>query len=195
MIEIEPGLLDSSTCYLSGAMDYVADHGIGWRRAFIDLCRQRNLKIDFIDPTNKPGEPHDKIDENKSYQTSLKVAGKFRELQEYVKGYRHEDLRYVDGSDFLVAVINPKVPQWGTSDEIYTAERQQKPIFFVIEGGLKNLPNWLFAVVNLGDGFERSNVFDSIEDVVDELVLIDDGSIPMCKKWVLFRKHLERSRS
>jgi nucleoside 2-deoxyribosyltransferase len=191
------GLLDLACLYLSGPMEYVADHGVEWRRKFIKLAKEAKLRLDIIDPTNKPGGDQMRIGEDKGHQTKLKTDGRWRELRDYVRKYRRFDLRFVDISDLLIAVVDPRVPQWGTSNEIYFAEAQHKPMFFIIDGGLKNLPNWLFDVVELDDAVKgtRCNVFQSVEEVVNELVLLNHGQIPMNDKWVLVRKHLEHARS
>jgi hypothetical protein len=117
-------------------------------------------------------------------------------LKKYVHAYRRFDLRFVDISDFLIAAIDPGIPQWGTSNEVYEAERQHKPIFFIVEGGLSVLPRWLFDLVDLNDeqSGTRCNVFQTVEEVVEELVALDNGDLPMRDKWVLVRKHIERSR-
>jgi hypothetical protein len=192
------GKLDGATCYLSGAMEMVADHGIGWRRKFIKLCEESDLKIDFLDPTNKPGsDESQKLGEDKNYQTQLKTECRWNELQEYVQGYRRLDLRFVDLSDFLITSITPTVPQWGTANELYFAEMQHKPIFFICEGGLNTLPNWLFDVIDLPnpEKKKRCNVFTSVEEVVAELIGFDQGFHHMNNKWVLVRKKVELSRS
>lgn len=190
------GKLDGACCYLSGPMEFVADHGVEWRRKFIRLSQEAGLKLDFIDPTNKPGDEECKIGEDKGYQTSLKEGGRWYDLKEYVSGYRRLDLRFVDLSDCIVAVVDPRVPQWGTSNEIYFAEMQHKPTFFICEGGLANLPNWLFAVIDLDDPLEdkRCNVFGSVEEVIEEMLDLDTGIAPMNSEWVLVRKFLERQR-
>jgi hypothetical protein len=177
-------------------MEFVADHGVEWRRKFIKLSQEKGLNIDFIDPTNKPGDDEMQIGENKEHQLRLKREGRFLELRNYVHGYRRYDLRFVDISDFLVVVIDPRVPQWGTANEVYFAEMQHKPMFFICENGLYNLPNWLFDVVDIRevDGKTVSNVYGSIEDVIEELVSLDMGYKPMTDEWVLVRKHIERNR-
>lgn len=187
------GKLDCACGYLSGPMEFVADHGVEWRRKFIQLCRERQLNIDLIDPTNKPGGHEMSMVENRNYQETLQKAGRWKELRNYVHQYRRYDLRYVDNSDFIVAVIDRSVPQWGTSDELYTAEDQHKPMFFICEGGLYKLPRWLFDVIDLNeDG--TTNVYESVEAVVDELVALDEGIKPMSDKWVLVRKYIESNR-
>ena len=186
--------LDKAVSYLSGAMEMVSDHGVEWRRKFIDLSVKAGLKIDYIDPTDKPGGIEVKIGENKQYQSDLKLNQKWAELREYVGAYRRYDLRFVDLSDFVIASVNPKVPQWGTANEVYEAERQHKPIFFLCDGGLANMPNWLFDLVDLPEDGKRCNVFASLESLIDELVGYNEGTFPLTKEWVLVRKHIELQR-
>lgn len=196
MIETTKGKLDGACCYLSGPMEYVADHGVEWRRKFIRLAQEAGLNLDFIDPTNKPGDGEMRVGEDKNYQTMLKEQGRWEDLRRYVGRYRRLDLRFVDLSDFIVAVVDPRVPQWGTSNEIYFAEMQHKPMFFICDGGLKNLPNWLFPVIDLDDPLngKRLNVFQSVEEVIEELIDYDTGIAEMSDEWVLVRKFLERQR-
>lgn len=184
------GLLDGAVAYTSGAIEFVDDHGIGWRKNFINLIKEHKLKIDIIDPTNKPGGIEEFIEENKEYQSKLRNEKKWQELQNYVHSYRRYDLRYVDYSDFLVVNINLKIPQWGTANEIYVAETQHKPIFFVCPEGIKNMPNWLFDLID----FDHLNVFENLDKLVKHLLALDSGNIPMNNKWVLVRKYIEKSR-
>ena len=192
------GKLDGALGYLSGAMERVSDHGVLWRQEFIKLVREAKLDIDLIDPTNKPDE--NPIGEDPTYQVSLQKSGQFKDLQEYVSDYRHKDLRYTDISDFLIVVVNPAVPQWGTSNETYLAESEHKPTFFVVEHGLRNLPRWLFDVIDKiksddpVNAQREANVYESIEEVVAELQLLDQGDKPLSREWVLVRKILERQR-
>lgn len=197
MIELTSGKLDRACCYLSGPMEYAADHGVEWRRKFIKMVWDRGLDIDFIDPTNKPGSADNKVGEEKGFQSTLQEQGRFSELQKYVGKYRRFDLRAVDLSDFLVCLVDPNVHMCGTYDEVFTAERQHKPTFFICEGGLRKLPRWLFDVVDLDSGKyygKRCNVFETLEDVVNELVMLDSNAIPMSDEWVLMRKFIEQIR-
>ena len=197
MLELTTGKLDEACVYLSGPMEFVADHGVEWRRKFIRLVQEKELQIDIIDPTNKPGGDEMRIGENKEHQAMLKREGRWQELQDYVWSYRHYDLRFVDNCDFLVAVIDTRVPQWGTSNEIYMAEDQRKPIFFICDGGMKNMPNWLFPLIEFENKEEhkRCNVFESVEAVIAELVGYDIGHYAMGREWILLRKHLKKLRA
>jgi nucleoside 2-deoxyribosyltransferase len=180
--------LKGAVGYLSGGMEYAKNCGVLWRRRFVEMCHRAHLQIDFIDPTNKPGGQDMKIGECQEIQNTLQRNGEFEKLKEYVSKYRHHDLRFVDLSDFLVALIDPTIPQWGTSNEIYVAEEQHKPTFLICEGGLYNLPRWLFDVVPL------DCVFDSLESVIERLVALNEGQEELCDDWVLVRKFIEESR-
>lgn len=194
------GKLDGACGYLSGPMEFVADHGVEWRRKFIRLVEEAGLDIDLIDPTDKPGGRDVKIGENQAYQKRLQETGQWKALQEYVHKYRRFDLRFTDNADFLVAVIDPTIPQWGTSNEVYVAEIRHIPIFFVIDGGLRNLPRWLFDVIDdiKSDdpikALAESNVYETIEAVIQKLIALDKGSEPMNDEWVLMRRAIEDRR-
>ena len=181
------GKLDKAIGYLSGGMEFVSDHGVGWRREFIKASHIAQLKIDFVDPTNKPGGVQ--IGERQKYQQQLQQEGRFKELKEYVGEYRHIDLRFTDYSDFLIVAVDPLVPQWGTANEVYMAENEHKPMFFICKGGLYQLPRWLFDVVEL------DHVFDNIQDVIGKLIQLDQGENKLSRKWVLVRKFIEENRN
>lgn len=188
------GKLDRAMGYLSGSIEYSPDHGVGWRRKFISLVDSAGLHLDLVDPTDKPGGVEVHISENQAHQALLQQDGRFRELQQYVHRYRHFDLRFTDYSDFTVVVVNPGIPQWGTANEIYISEQQHKPMFFVCDGGLGTLPRWLFDVIDDIDDQGNTNVYTSIEQVVDELVALDSGTKPLTDKWVLVRHEIEERR-
>lgn len=191
----EKHALDGAVAYLCGAIEHASDDGIGWRRRFIDLLQKADLSIDCIDPTNKPGGECGKpIDEAKQHQIDLQKGRRWDELRDYVHSYRRLDLRFIDYSDLVVAAIAPDIPQWGSANEIYEAERQHKPLFFIVDGGLSRLPRWLFDVIDLPGPNTRGNVFETVEEVVEELKLLDRGDVPLSDKWVLIRKYIERTR-
>lgn len=184
------GKLDKTLGYLSGPMEYVKDYGVEWRSKFIQTSYEVGLKLDFIDPTNKPGGQINELAENQEYQQMLQKEGRFEELQAFVKKYRRFDLTSTDRADFLVVNVHPTVPQWGTSNELYVAESEHKPVFFFCHGGLYNLPRWLFDVVELDCIFENYN------DIIERLLELDSGKRELCEKWswVGVRKYLEENR-
>ena len=50
------------------------------------------------------------------------------------------------------------------------------------------MPRWLFDVAEL------DLVFEDVEGVIDRLVLLNDGELPLSKEWVLIRGFIEDSR-
>lgn len=173
------GLLNGSIFYMSGPIDNADDHGIGWRQHVI--ATTKNLGIKWLDPTNKPGKMKANIAQEKQHLINLKEAGNFKEVKVVVKSFRRHELRFVDISDGIIAYIDPDIHSSGTYDEIYTAERQCKPRFLFVKGGLRRCPNWLFDVFKLDD------MFETVDDCVQRLVDIDSGLYPMSREWVLIR--------
>ncbi len=179
------GKLDQALFYLSGPIESAIDGGVGWRREFRKLVEESDLTIKVVDPTQKPGESIEQIAENKIYQEKLQKEGKFEELRNYVHDYRRKDLRFVDISDALVALIDRNTYQCGTLNEVYLAEMQHKPIFTICEGGLHKLPRWLFDVVDF------DLIFENVADVVKKLVEIDKQEEKLDDRWVLVRSFLK----
>lgn len=177
------GRLYGSVTYLSGAMDAAPDLGIGWREKFIKLTSHLNL--DIINPCVKPPGCSVEIQNGHRVSTTLRENKDWQGMQKFVKKLRREDLRFTDISDFLIAYIDPEVPSYGTPDEIYTAERQKKPLFCIIKGGIEKLPVWLFGV------FELNEIFSTVEECVAHLEKINNGEIPLDDRWVLIRDYLD----
>lgn len=177
--------LDQAIVYLSGAIDRAADLGKGWRQEFIDKTLHLNMQV--IDPCNKPASFVHEVTGDIRTVTKMRDEKNWIELQEFVKKFRHEDLRFTDVSDFIVVYIDPEVPSYGTLDELFTAEDQKKPCLCIIKGGIEKLPTWLFAV------FYLHEIFDTVDDCVHYLDKIDLGiiSIENDSRWVLFRKALQ----
>lgn len=166
-------------------MEQAPDNGVGWRRRFVKLAIQAGLKIYFIDPTAKPGRSHGNA-EDREYQSRLKREGRYEELRAYVHKYRRDDLRFCDKLDAAVVVIDPKIPSWGTANEVYVSETEHKPMFVVCEGGISGLPNWCFDV------FDLDLVFGTIEEVIAEMVKLNTGEKTMDDRWVLIQHHLHK---
>ena len=194
------GKLDRAVVYLSGAMEYVADDGVEWRREFIKQCLLADLYIDFIDPTDKPGGEDVMIDENKALQIELQSTGQFKELQKRVNKFRRYDLGYTDQMDFMVTMISPGVAQWGTANEVYVGETNHRPNFFICPNSMYELPRWLFGVIDEiksddpETALRESNVYGNVESVVAELIALDRGEKPLGDEWILVRKDIEDRR-
>ena len=67
----------------------------------------------------------------------------------------------------------------GSYDEAYTAERQRKPIFCIVEGGIDKLPTWLFGV------FKLEHIFSSVEECLQHLYKLAYSESELEDNWVL----------
>jgi hypothetical protein len=176
-----PSKLSKAVCYLSGSMEYAPNNGVAWRQDFMQQCKENDLDVVFIDPTNKP---RGLMSEGNGEYQKLRDSHDWKALTKFVKRIRRDDLRCVDLSDFLVVCIDRNIHSCGTYDELFSAEDQQKPLLCIVVGGKENLPGWLFAVLR------TEEIFDSVEDCVNYLKRINEDELPMDDRWVLIREHL-----
>lgn len=182
------GKLDEAIVYLSGAIDRADDLGKGWRKELISKVSHLNMQI--IDPCNKPASFVHEVTGDIRTVTVMRSNKQWEELQQFVKKFRREDLRFTDVSDFLIVYIDPDVPSYGTLDELFTAEDQKKPCLCIIKGGIEKLPTWLFGV------FKLEEIFSTVDECIDHLNKINCGEIFMDRRWVIFRKQLrEQNKS
>lgn len=178
------GVLSRAICYLCGPMDRAKDNGTEWREYFIEQTTDLDLKI--INPCDKPSNCAQEISKTGERKVDrLKRLRRWSDLKKFVNRFRHEDLRFVDIADFVVIYIDIDVHICGSYDEVFNAERQKKPCLAIVNGGLPNLPNWMFDVFNLHE------VFDNVDKCVNYLKKIDRGDVKLDKRWVLIRRHLK----
>lgn len=174
------GCLNKSSVYLAGPIDHAENYGSDWREAFTKEVDGMGLTI--LDPTNKPGGYLSETEQEQNIIKDLKSSGDYEGLKEFMKKIRRYDLRLLDNADFIIAYIDTSIHMCGTYDEIFTAEDQQKPIFYIVKGGKETLSSWMFAVI---DNFDL--VFDSLEDCVNYVKKVDDYGVELDSKWVLFK--------
>jgi len=165
--------------YLSGPIENTKDDGVDWRKKFADLDKKKALQLNIIDPTDKKDDVIAEISKERDRMRQLKSDHEFEELTSIMKRVRRWDLRACDYCHFLVVYINAKIPTWGTIDECVTVERQQKPIFAIVEGGPAKAPDWAFPIVNYKE------MFYSVEDLIGHLVLINEGKTSLDHRWVI----------
>lgn len=177
--------LDESLCYLIGAIDAANDHGIGWRKRFISLCKNKDMNIKFLDPTNKVTGLQTESSLEKQNILAMKQNRQWEELQSFMHKIVREDHRSVDLSDFVVFYLDPNVHTCGSYFELQSALTQHKPYFIIIEGGKEKTPGWLFGIC------DHNCFYDTIGDVVDELSMLHSGEKPLSDRWVLFRRQLK----
>lgn len=132
-------------CYEIGAMDRVADGGVGWRQRIKPLLQQ--LGIVVLDPTNKPIDIAFEKIEDREYRNKLKADGNYDELTREMKQVRSVDLRMVDMADFVIVHLDTDVHTTGTYEELFWANRLKNPILIHCEQKKDGLPDWLYATI------------------------------------------------
>lgn len=175
--------LKNTICYLSGPMEASKDGGVIWRREIIKKFEKHDLNIKCIDPTNKPGG-NETVQEEKDYMEKLKKEDRWFDLVKYVKAFVRLDLRYLDLSDFIIIAVDKNTHMCGSYHEIVQAQIQKKPRFAIVNGGKRNMPTWLFSIINPND------VFDTLDDCVQRIIDLDNGKLPLDDKWVLIRDYV-----
>jgi hypothetical protein len=173
------GLLKRTKVYLCGGMQYC--NGADWRKKV-----QKELeKMDIIvyNPFNKPFINSRR--ENKKTHFWLKGlmhSGKYDKVAKYMAEVRREDLRIVDLSDYIFVYIDPKVYTVGSFEEMFWANREKKPIFLVVEGGKKETPFWLMAVL------PSRFIYNNIDEALEMIKRIDSGQKKLdSNRWRLLK--------
>jgi hypothetical protein len=144
------GQLKGASCFLSGPIDRVSDDGVQWRLYIKEKAEEMDLGLSFFDPCDKPAGLGSEIGVEKTQVQDLIRENKWQEAQDFVKTFRRYDLRGVDTSDFLIVKVDLDVHMCGTYDELFTAEREQKPILVIMGKGQKkeDIPTWLIAFIH-----------------------------------------------
>lgn len=137
-------VLDGTTVYLSGPMDFVASRPEerlnGWRARLSEVLASWGVRV--FDPWDKPlvrnlgrygledetsheGRAEWRFDEGPDgAQARAKISGAFWPVM-------HIDLRMVDLSDFVIACCPTNLYSVGTPHEIVVARQQRKPVLLV----------------------------------------------------------------
>ncbi len=168
--------LKGSRVYLCGAMDRVPDGGIQWRESITPWLHDFGIKV--IDPCNKPIDICVEDAENRELRRQWKEQLRYNELAKEMKLLRSVDLRFVDVSDFIIVYLDTKVHACGTYEEIFLANRQKKPVLIVIEGGIKNMPDWMFGVLPYQHFF---NNWDELKIYISHIHF--DDNVEHLKRW------------
>ena len=176
--------LSGMRTYLVGAMDRVADGGVGWRNRITPILQ--NLSIQVIDPCDKPIESTKEGPNTRTVIDYYKKTGQFDKIRKEYGHIRNADLRCVDVSDFLIVNINMDVHMCGSYEEIATANRQKKPILVWCEQGKMEAPNWLFFML------PHEHIFSSLDQMVNYLNQVNETkNTENLKRWFFFEKGLK----
>lgn len=161
--------------YLIGAIDRCPDGGKTWREKItVDL---KKMGVVTINPLRKPLVGDEETEESRAKRHLEKQNGNFDYLIAE-KPIRLKDLRFVDVSDFLIGMIDTQVSPCGTYEELFTGNRQKKPILIWSPRGKKDIPDWLWWTL------PKEFIFENEEEILEYLKGINDGSIEPNKRWV-----------
>ena len=165
--------------YLAGAMDRVADGGVGWRKKVTPLLEERGITV--LDPCNKPVQVGIEDSLTREKIIKLKESGNYNKIREEYGVIRTLDLRCIDVSDFVIASIDINVHACGTYEEIAVANSQKKPVLIWCQQGKSAAPNWLFFML------PHQHIFGSLEDLIEYLEEVNENQDAYhYKRWFFF---------
>jgi len=176
--------LKNLAVYLSGPIDYAQNMGKQWRNEITDFLVPRNVQV--FNPLNHIFYgTHDVDTTKRPRMEKMRQDGDFSSLRCEMKDLNHWDLRAVDLSSFLI--VNYDVPTFmcGTHEEIFTANRQSKPVLLVIPCDKRKMPSWMFG------RFPAEHMFEGWDALKDYLKEIDEDPYYEFtdadrKRWLFF---------
>jgi hypothetical protein len=186
--------LKGLACYLSGPIDFAENMGADWRNAITPKLEEMNVKV--FDPLKHIFYGTDKLEANKRPKMDLLLEEeRFDELREEMKDINHWDLRAIDLSSFIIVNYDVKTFMCGTHEEIFVANKQDKPVLMMIGDNRKNLPKWIYG------RFPYDHMFESWEELIEYLDKIN--SLPHYaftkadeKRWIFFNgDHMREDES
>lgn len=171
------GLLTGTKCYTIGPLECGCFKEARKWRAYVK-DKLDPLGVRTLSPLNKMFKNFEK--EGEHFNAELKEAlkqGKYEWVHEQMKMVRNRDLAACDLSTFLIAIVEPGVPTYGSTDEIVTSKRNQKPVFLVIpDKGYSEIPIWLASY------FKPNWVYKNLDEVINTIYKIDSGEIQVSNK-------------
>lgn len=176
----EEGLLSDMMVFLSGPIEKTNDDGVGWRNYIKDKIEEKEFNLKVFDPCDKPKGLGSEIGSEITKIKKLIKESRWSEVKRFVREFRRFDLRGVDTSNFIIVKIDTSVHTCGTYDEIFTAEREGKPILVILGDNQKkeDLPSWLFAFIN------PEEIFQTEDDCIEYLEKINNNEINLDNRWV-----------
>lgn len=172
--------LKGMRCYLAGPMEFATNNGADWRQRITPFLEE--LGITVIDPcktVHKDGMTEPELLEKIK---KARAVNDYNELVKVGKPVRALDLRMVDISDFLIVNVDQNIPMCGTWEEIFTANRQKKPILIRWVGGKGSASIWMFGTL------PHHYIFNSFDDLQDYIMGINNGDIAADDRWVFIKE-------
>lgn len=171
--------LNKQRVYLAGAIDRVADRGVGWRQKITPFLRK--IGVEVYDPIKKPTKIGVEDENTHLLKIKLKSERDFDEISKIMKQIRKVDLRLVDTSDFLVVSLDLNIHPCGTYEEIFWANRQKKPIIVCVDQGKEHAPDWLFGTI------PHQMIFSNWKEVKNYINYINScRQIEFLDRWQFF---------
>ena len=173
--------LNNLGCYLCGPIDFAEDLGRGWREDITDFLVARNATI--FNPLEHPFHGVKTFDDVKRpYLKHLADTRQFDKLRDEIKAINKWDLRAIDLSSFVVVNYNMDIPMCGTHEELFMANRQNKPVLLIVKDKSK-MPKWLYGRV------PHEHMFEGIDALKEYLSSVDtDPDFDFCeadtKRWL-----------
>jgi len=179
---MKANILFRTKCYTIGAMEY--ENGADWRELVENILKPRNITV--FNPYKKPFLNNcDETPDVRQRMRESMMNEDYEKVTQWARDIRRYDLNLVDRSDFIIANINPSVASWGTAEELSTAVAARKPIFTIIQGGVKHCPLWLMGQL------KYKYMYNNFEDALNMLTAIDEGLQPIdSPSWRLLRPEL-----
>ena len=165
--------------YLAGAMDRVADGGVGWRNRISPMLKSMGVTV--LNPCDKPVEVGIEDSQTRGEIERLKSSRQYDKIRKTYGVIRTLDLRCVDISDFIIASIDINVHACGTYEEVAVANSQKKPVLIWCQQGKENAPNWLFFML------PHQHIFGSLDELLEYLANVHSGrDHNHYKRWFFF---------
>jgi hypothetical protein len=172
--------LNNMRAYLIGPMDRVHDGGVEWRNYIAPMLESLNVVV--LDPCKKPINGVIEDENTRHWIEYYKETSQYEKIRSNFSIIRSADLRCVDVSDFVIALIDLDIHMCGSYEEIVTANRQKKPVLIWCKQGKKHAPNWLFFML------PHEHIFDSIDQILLYLNEINKTkNIKNLQRWFFFR--------
>ena len=165
--------------YVAGAMDRVADGGVGWRNRISPMLKSMGVTV--LNPCDKPVEVGIEDSQTRGEIERLKSSRQYDKIRKTYGVIRTLDLRCVDISDFIIASIDINVHACGTYEEVSVANSQKKPVLIWCQQGKENAPNWLFFML------PHQHIFGSLDELLEYLANVHSGrDHNHYKRWFFF---------
>jgi hypothetical protein len=179
---IKHGLLYRCRTTVIGNMEFGNDRSMEIRkdlRKFLEIT----FGCIFFDHYNKPFiNSMEETPQYSEHLNELRNAGNLNAVHEFGKQHRLDDLRIIDLVDFVIVHINPKIPTFGTIEELATANRMKKPIYILFDCKPEETPFWLTWMIN-----PKYFYYDLLE-LKEELRKINSGENIDNDRWHLLKE-------